>query len=185
MSLFNNSGTENFDRLRPLMYPNTAVFIVCTLLGDSEHLLLLKDRWFPEIHRFNDTTAPIILVGVRPGSNFHDDVDVDVCDETPNRIRQDNLPSQRLNEGENLAKMVGAWKYLECDMTDLASVDAVFHQVAHRADSTAIAYTDLLIRLFLVPLSLPVKKNEGIHFEASSQGKNLDCRRLARGDLEY
>lgn len=123
VTLFDNAGTETYDRLRPLIYPSTDVFIVCTLLGDSAHLDFLKDDWFPEIHHFNNTKAPIILVGVRPGPDFYDE------DGNRDRIRRDNLPGQHLKENERFAKSVGAWKYLECDMLDLPSVDAVFEQV--------------------------------------------------------
>ncbi|KAJ6491915.1 ras family-domain-containing protein [Mycena sanguinolenta] len=56
---------EAYDRLRPLAYANTHVFLVCFALDDRESLVNVRQKWHPELayHCFAPTLIPIVLVG--------------------------------------------------------------------------------------------------------------------------
>ena len=46
LGLFDTAGQEDYDRLRPLSYPSTDVFLVCFQLFPQPHLRMLKKNGF-------------------------------------------------------------------------------------------------------------------------------------------
>ena len=43
------AGQEDYDRLRPLSYPQTDVFLVCFSVESPTSLENVKHKWIPEI----------------------------------------------------------------------------------------------------------------------------------------
>jgi Ras-related C3 botulinum toxin substrate 1 len=62
LSLWDTAGQEEYDRLRPLSYPQTDVFLLCFSVVAPSSFNNVTTKWYPEIKHHNDT-APIILVG--------------------------------------------------------------------------------------------------------------------------
>lgn len=60
--LWDNSGNEDYTRLRPLSYPQTDVFLVCFDINNRESFIQLQNLWLPEVKRYQNGT-PIIIVG--------------------------------------------------------------------------------------------------------------------------
>lgn len=60
--LWDNSGNNDYTRLRPLSYPQTDVFLVCFDINNRESFVQLQDTWLPEVKRYQHGT-PIIIVG--------------------------------------------------------------------------------------------------------------------------
>ena len=58
------SGQEDYDRLRPLSYPDTNVFLVCFSLVRKISLDNVLVKWIPEIAHYSPNT-PAILVGTK------------------------------------------------------------------------------------------------------------------------
>lgn len=64
LGLFDTSGLDNFDRLRPLSYPQTDVFLVCFSVVEPKSLENVREKWVPEIvHHCKRTT--FLLVGTK------------------------------------------------------------------------------------------------------------------------
>ena len=61
-SLWDTAGQEEYDRLRPLSYPQTDVFLLCFSVVAPGSFNNVTTKWYPEIKHHN-STAPIILVG--------------------------------------------------------------------------------------------------------------------------
>ena len=61
LGLFNTSGQEGYDRLRPLVYPNTDVFLVCFSVVSPSSFENVKEKWVPEITHHCQRT-PFLLV---------------------------------------------------------------------------------------------------------------------------
>lgn len=57
-------GGEDYDRLRPLGYPGTDVFMVLYSCVDRESFNQARDKWIPEI-RFHTPNVPFIVVGTK------------------------------------------------------------------------------------------------------------------------
>lgn len=55
LGLFDTAGQEDYDRLRPLSYPQTDVFLVCFSVTSPASFENVKEKWFPEVgfHRFS------------------------------------------------------------------------------------------------------------------------------------
>ena len=49
LSLWDTAGQEDYDRLRPLSYPGTDVFIVCYSMVDPESFKNVKKKWIKEL----------------------------------------------------------------------------------------------------------------------------------------
>jgi len=64
LGLWDTAGQENYDRLRPLSYPNTDVFIVCYSTISETSLQNVVNKWIPEIRR-HCPNAPFLLVGTK------------------------------------------------------------------------------------------------------------------------
>lgn len=55
-------GQEDYDRMRPLSYPNTDCFLICYSIADRASFSNVLSKWCPEIRQYS-ATVPIILVG--------------------------------------------------------------------------------------------------------------------------
>ena len=69
LGLWDTAGQEDYDRLRPLSYPQTDVFLVCFSLINPESLRNVQIKWLPELH-VNAPNAKIVLVGTK--ADLHD-----------------------------------------------------------------------------------------------------------------
>lgn len=57
---------EDYDRLRPLSYPQTDVFLLCFAVDRIESLENVKEKWIPEITHYCPGT-PILLCACKTG----------------------------------------------------------------------------------------------------------------------
>nr|CAH7753647.1 unnamed protein product [Callosobruchus chinensis] len=65
LGLWDTAGQEDYDRLRPLSYPQTDVFLICFSVASPSSFENVTSKWYPEIkHHCPD--APMILVGKYP-----------------------------------------------------------------------------------------------------------------------
>lgn len=64
LGLFDTAGQEDYDRLRPLSYPQTDVFLVCFSVVSPSSYENVKEKWVPEIQHHCQKT-PFLLVGTQ------------------------------------------------------------------------------------------------------------------------
>lgn len=117
MGFWDTAGGEDYDRLRPLVYPNTDVFLLCFALGYyTSSYYNIKERWCPEV-TFHCPNTPIILVGTK----------LDLCDNPQNVDRDGNYcdPPITTAEGMELSDDIGAVKYIECSSLQNKGVNDV------------------------------------------------------------
>lgn len=104
-------GQEDYDRLRPLSYSNASVFLVCFSINSRTSFENVRDKWFPELRRYNPG-VPFILVGTQVDR------------------RPPGQPATRLfvshSEGAKLARDLGAVKYVECSALTRQGLRDVF-----------------------------------------------------------
>ncbi|PIO63034.1 Ras family protein, partial [Teladorsagia circumcincta] len=64
LGLFDTAGQEDYDRLRPLSYPQTDVFLVCFSVVAPASFENVREKWVPEIAHHCSKT-PFLLVGTQ------------------------------------------------------------------------------------------------------------------------
>merc|ERR1712004_347712 len=95
----------DYDRLRPLSYPQTDVFLICFSLVNPASFENVRAKWYPEV-RHHCPQVPIILVGTK--------VDLREDKESIEKLKEKRLAPITYPQGLSMAKDVGAVKYLEC-----------------------------------------------------------------------
>ncbi|KAJ3273824.1 Rho GTPase [Blyttiomyces sp. JEL0837] len=119
LGLFDTAGQEDYDRLRPLSYPQTDVFLVCFSVVSPASFENVKEKWFPEV-RHHCPGVPCIIVGTQ----------VDLRDDaaTIEKIAKNRQKPISSEAGERLAKELGAVKYLECSALTQKGLKNVFDE---------------------------------------------------------
>nr|CAG8538819.1 7379_t:CDS:2 [Entrophospora candida]CAG8540832.1 8880_t:CDS:2 [Entrophospora candida] len=128
MALWDTAGQEDYDRLRPLSYPQTDVFLICFSLVSPSSLDNVKNKWVPEIIH-HAPNVPFLLVGTK--FDLRDDK------ATILKLRQKNQAPISFAEGLQMAKDIGAAKYVECSALTQMGLKSVFDE-AIRAVLTPI-----------------------------------------------
>ncbi|XP_067686081.1 rho-related protein racA-like [Haliotis asinina] len=64
LAFFDTAGQEDYDRLRPLSYPGTDVFLLCFDVKNRSSFENIRDKWYPEVQHHCPNT-PQILVGCK------------------------------------------------------------------------------------------------------------------------
>ena len=80
LALWDTAGQEDYDRLRPLSYPDTDVLLLCFAVDNPDSFENVADKWAIELHTFC-SGAPIILVGTKTDLRRDSDVikNLQVC----------------------------------------------------------------------------------------------------------
>jgi small GTP-binding protein len=64
MVISDTKGSEDYDRIRSLTYPDANCFVLCFSLVNRNSFENISTRWIPEILHYNPL-APIILIGTK------------------------------------------------------------------------------------------------------------------------
>ncbi|CAK8675223.1 unnamed protein product [Clavelina lepadiformis] len=126
LSLWDTAGQEDFDRLRPLSYPDSDVFVLCFSIISPASFHNIQEKWIPEIKQ-HCPNVPIVLVGTK--------LDLKSDENVLQQLGSRNLSPISSPEGQKLAKEIRAVNYLECSALTqeglknvfLAAIDAVLH----------------------------------------------------------
>ena len=124
IGLWDIAGGEDYDRLRPLAYPGTDVFLLCFALDAPSSFANVKERWYPELNHHCPGT-PILLVGTK--EDLRDDPQV------INHLATRGLSPITYQQGLECAKDIGAVKYMECSALTEMRVEDVFLEGARAA----------------------------------------------------
>ncbi|XP_033625044.1 rho-related protein racA-like [Asterias rubens] len=64
LGLFDTAGQEDYDRLRPLCYPGTDIFVLSFSVASRDSFLNIESKWLPEI-KHHMPGVPILLVATK------------------------------------------------------------------------------------------------------------------------
>ncbi|KZT55514.1 small GTPase Rac1 [Calocera cornea HHB12733] len=119
LGLWDTAGQEDYDRLRPLSYPQTDVFIICFSLVSPPSFENVRTKWYPEISHHAPGTS-ILLVGTKL------DLREDVA--TVTKLRERRMAPITYPQGVAMAKDITAVKYLECSALTQKGLKNVFDE---------------------------------------------------------
>ncbi|EUC41270.1 hypothetical protein COCMIDRAFT_29921 [Bipolaris oryzae ATCC 44560] len=119
LGLWDTAGQEDYDRLRPLSYPQTDVFLICFSIVSPPSFDNVKAKWYPEIDH-HAPGVPIILVGTK--LDLRDD------EATKESLRQKKMAPIQYEQAVMVAKEIRAQKYLECSALTQRNLKSVFDE---------------------------------------------------------
>jgi len=119
LGLWDTAGQEDYDRLRPLSYPQTDVFLCCFSVISPASYENVRTKWFPEVSHHCPST-PILVVGTK--------TDLRNDQETINRLAEKRLAPLTPEQGTQLAKEIGGVRYMECSALTQAGLKDVFDE---------------------------------------------------------
>jgi small GTP-binding protein len=123
LGLFDTAGQEDYDRLRPLSYPQTDVFLVCFSVTSPASFENVREKWVPEVVH-HCPGVPFIIVGTQ--TDLRDDPSV------REKLARQKLNPVRKSDAVDLALKLGAAKYVECSALTQYKLKDVFDEVCHR-----------------------------------------------------
>jgi len=122
LNLFDSAGQEEYDQLRIMAYPNTNVFILCFSVVDPDSYANILSKWIPELNRYA-SKVPIILVGTK--------IDLRSDLSTVEQLTKKSQKPITQNQGEYLARLCNAKRYIECSSMLNFNIRDVFDSAVH------------------------------------------------------
>ncbi|KAJ1559209.1 GTP-binding protein Rho1 [Cladochytrium tenue] len=124
LALWDTAGQEDYDRLRPLSYPDSHVILICFAIDSPDSLDNVQEKWISEVLHFC-AGLPIILVGCKKDLRF----DSRIIEE----LRKTGQSPVTTAQGQAVADKIGAYKYLECSARSGEGVKEVFEHATRAA----------------------------------------------------
>lgn len=117
LELCDTPGQDDFDTLRPLVYPQTDVFLLCFSVALPSSFHNVREKWIPEL-RSCCGKVPVVLVGTQ--SDLREDA------KTLVDLRQTKEQPVQENEARKLAQSLGCEMYVECSSLTQRNLKDVF-----------------------------------------------------------
>ncbi|KAL9642932.1 hypothetical protein ABK040_010625 [Willaertia magna] len=118
-TLWDTAGQEDYDRLRPLSYHDTNVFLLCFSVVEYSSFENVKIKWTPEITH-HQPSAHVILVGTK--------IDLKSDEDFVKRMREKGTRVVEYREGVEMAKKLGFHTYVECSSKTGENLKRVFDE---------------------------------------------------------
>jgi len=119
LGLWDTAGQEDYDRLRPLSYPQTDVFLVAFSIVNPASFENVRAKWHPEVSHHCPST-PIILVGTK--------VDLREDPSTVEKLLAKKQSAITYEGALQMANEISAAKYMECSAITQQGLKAVFDE---------------------------------------------------------
>lgn len=119
LGLWDTAGQDDYDRLRPLSYPMSDVFLLVYSMISPASLENVRTKWYPEVRHFCPA-VPIVLVGTK--SDLINDSAI------VNRLAERNQHPVTVAEGAAMAQEIGAYKHIVCSARTFEGVKSAFEE---------------------------------------------------------
>lgn len=126
LSLWDTAGQEEFDRLRSLSYDDTQAIMLCFSVDNRGSLENVSTKWIAEINE-HCPGVKIVLCALKCDLREEHEKDDDDEPGVPSR------PMIQYNEGLEVARRIGALRYLECSAMRNRGVNEAFTEAARVA----------------------------------------------------
>ena len=110
----------SYDRIRPLSYPDTDVFLVTYSTVNPDSFSNVQTKWINEI-KYHNPHTPFVLVGTKKDLRTNEDF--------LRCLEEREMKPVTTQEGMNLAKETGAFAFMESSALTQEGVKEVFEQV--------------------------------------------------------
>jgi len=122
LALWDTAGQEDYDKLRPLSYTQTDVFLLCFSLINPASFDNVMQKWAKEL-RYHAPNVPILLIGTKK--------DLRETESDDRKAIVEALAAQgrkiiSYGEGEAKGLEIGAVKYMECSAMSQEGLRDIF-----------------------------------------------------------
>jgi Ras family protein A len=117
LALWDTAGQEDYDRLRPLSYPDSHVIIISFSIDSPNSLANVREKWISEVMHFC-AGLPIVVTGFKHDLRS-DEKTIDVLD-------WHDMKPVSYSQGLLVAKAIGAVAYVECSAKTAAGLRSLF-----------------------------------------------------------
>jgi Ras-related C3 botulinum toxin substrate 1 len=124
LCLWDTAGQEDYDKLRPLSYPDTQCFLVLFSVVNPTSYNNVKSKWMPELKEYSNG-VPIILCGTK--------IDLRENEEIFKKLNERDLKPISFDQGTQLAKEIGAIGYFEVSAKTQKGVKECFNSCIESA----------------------------------------------------
>ncbi|CAH7665975.1 P-loop containing nucleoside triphosphate hydrolase protein [Phakopsora pachyrhizi] len=124
LALWDTAGQEDYDRLRPLSYPDSHVILICFAIDSPDSLDNVQEKWISEVLHFCQG-LPLVLVGCKK--------DLRNDPKTIEELRRTSQKPVTPEEGMAVAQKIGSQRYLECSAKTGQGVREVFEHATRYA----------------------------------------------------
>ncbi|TVY85025.1 GTP-binding protein RHO3 [Lachnellula suecica] len=138
LSLWDTAGQEEFDRLRSLSYDDTHAIMLCFSVDSKDSLENVESKWTSEIAE-NCQGVKIVLVALKCDLREQGDEEEGEGAEAANGATQEKKPMISYNQGLEVARRIGALRYLECSAMRNRGVNEAFTEAARVALNVKLA----------------------------------------------
>lgn len=114
------TGQEQYDSLRVLAYPGTDVFLVCFSLIDPKSFENVAKVWVPEIKHHCGENVNFYVIGTK------EDLRSDMTE--IRKLKENKQKPVTKEQGEKMAKKLGALGYIECSALTQKGLKGVFNE---------------------------------------------------------
>jgi Ras-related C3 botulinum toxin substrate 1 len=119
IGMWDTAGQDDYDRLRPLSYPDANVFIICYSVVNSASFENVRTKWAPEIRHYCPD-VPIVLAGTK--ADLREDPDV------LRRLNDKNQSVITQEEGIKMQQQIGACAFVEVSARTQHNLKNLFNE---------------------------------------------------------
>jgi len=119
LNIWDTAGQDEVNRLRPLAYARTDVFLVVFAIDQPDSLSSVLKKWAPELQHHSDNSL-VLLVGNK--------ADLRDSKEAQARLMNEGQEMVCREEAVAVAKEIGARGYYECSARTMEGVKTVFDE---------------------------------------------------------
>ena len=117
LHLWDTAGSSDYDRLRPLNYTDTDVFLISFSITDPASFENTASKWATEI-KHHCPGIPFLLVATK--IDLRDDAEIIA------KLRSQHVEPISTENGEKKAKEIGAEEYIECSALTQLGLSRLF-----------------------------------------------------------
>jgi len=137
LSLFDTAGQEAYDRMRPLSYDLTNVFLVCFAVNSQISFNNVENKWIPEL-KHHAPGVPFLIIGTKSDMrNEPKEKEAASSEDLATAVSTERKPEPAgmvsVSSAKEMEKKLNAAGYLECSAMEQESLQKVFNEAIRLA----------------------------------------------------
>ena len=121
LALFDTAGQKDYDRLRPLSYPDTSVVLICFSVDSPVSWNSVTEKWIPQVRHF---CGQCLMISVACKGDLRNDSAV------INKLKQEGGKPIASETDKDLVAQIKTDASMECSAKTREGVQAVFVHAA-------------------------------------------------------